>query len=87
LLKDFEGSQDETNNRQTQLELQVEQDLEVKPQTKGIQDDKDFEVWFDDVQDDLEVAALEKYTYAISLRCSQLDSTAPSYRNDCTRAM
>jgi hypothetical protein len=86
LLKDFEENQDETN-RQTQLELRVEQDLEVKPQTKGIQDDKDFEVWFDDVQDDLEAAALEKYTYAISRLCSQLDSTAPSFRNDCTRAM
>jgi hypothetical protein len=43
--------------------LRVEQDLEVKAQRDGVNDDKEFESWFDDMQPNLEAATLEKYTY------------------------
>jgi hypothetical protein len=63
LLKDVVENEDTAIKTETQLDLRVEQDLLVKPPNKGIQDDMDFEVWFDEMQDDLEAATLEKYTY------------------------
>lgn len=62
LLKDV-AENENTSRTETQLDLRVEQDLLVKPSNKGIQDDMDFEVWFDEMQEDLEATALEKYTY------------------------
>jgi hypothetical protein len=62
LLKDA-AENENTAKTETQLDLRVEQDLLVKPPNKGIEDDMDFEVWFDEMQDDLEAAALEKYTF------------------------
>jgi len=46
-------------------ELCVEQDLSVIIPQRGLQDDKDFEVWADSLEEDLEAATLEKYMFAL----------------------
>ena len=47
----------------SQLQLRVEQDLETKPKQKTLRDDRDFEVWADNLLEDLESATLEKHLY------------------------
>ena len=44
-------------------ELRVEQDLSVAIPQKELRDDKDFEVWADNLAEDLEAATLEKYLF------------------------
>jgi len=48
--------------------LRVEQDLEAKTPLEEVRDDRDFELWFNDMQEDLEAASLERYTYQRSQR-------------------
>jgi hypothetical protein len=40
------------------LQLQIEQDLAVNFVKKGIQDDKDFQIWSENVHEELENAVL-----------------------------
>jgi len=45
-------------------ELRVEQDLSAIIPQKELQDDKDFEVWADSLEDELEATTLVKYMFA-----------------------
>ena len=47
-------------------ELRVEQDLSVIIPQKELQNEEDFEVWADHMEEDLEAATLEKYMFASS---------------------
>jgi hypothetical protein len=49
------------------LELRIQQELSAIFPQKELQDDKDFEVWADGLEDKLEAATLEKYMFATSL--------------------
>jgi hypothetical protein len=46
-----------------QMILHMEQDLSSKAQTRGVQDEQDFEIWVDRMHDDLESATFEKYQF------------------------
>jgi hypothetical protein len=70
-----------------QLALRVEQDLEVKAQRDGVNDDKEFESWFDDMQPNLEAATLEKYTYIPVEITLTVERIAPYCKQDYIHAM
>lgn len=62
LQRQHEPGENEHPRLDVPIQLFVEQDLEGKIPTTDIQDDKDFEVWFDGLQDDLEAANTARYT-------------------------
>lgn len=55
------GFEDGERKRDSPIQLRVEQDLEGKISHTELQDDKDFEIWFESMQDDLEAACVDKY--------------------------
>ena len=61
LLWQKELKRHETGQHVEQPQLRIEQDLETVPVRSDIQDDKEFELWMDNIQNDLENASLEKY--------------------------
>ena len=64
LLRRNELKRRETRQHVEQRQLRIEQDLETFPIKSEIQNDKDFECWVDNIQNDLENASLEKYMFS-----------------------
>jgi len=72
--------------RQAHKELRVEQDLETTSRKTGLQDDKDFEVWVDGIQNDLENASLEKYMLFPACIILIIERTELFYKHDYIHA-
>jgi hypothetical protein len=86
-----EFAQQENVQRQAQvspeLKLRVKQDLEARVQIDGIKDDTEFESYFNDLQEELEIATGEKYTFSKTSIALTVEHTSPSFKPDYIHAI
>jgi len=66
-----------------QRQLRIEQDLDTFAVRNDIQDDKEFELWMDNIHNDLENASLEKYMSShLDIGLLIIERTEPYSRQD-----
>lgn len=66
----------------TELKLRVKQDLEARFQIDGIKDDTEFESYSHDLQEELEIATAEKYTFPTTSIALTVEHTSPFFKHD-----
>ena len=80
-----ESTQQANAQRQTQvsleLKLRVKQDLEARSHIDGIKDDTEFESYYQNLQEELEIATAEKYTFFTTSIALTVEHTSPSFKH------
>jgi hypothetical protein len=64
------------------LKLRIKQDLEARFYIDGIKDDTEFELYSHDLQEELEIATTEKYTFSTTSIALTVVHISPSFKHD-----
>ena len=64
------------------LKLRIKQDLEARFYIDGIKDDTEFELYSHDLQEELEIATAEKYTFSTTSIALTVVHISPSFKHD-----